>query len=104
MSKCCKCAKWFPHNWLCLKGLSVVFFVFFYITFAYWLVQMGYGIYHWSLISWETLIQITVSYFVITVFCLAMAKILKALHQIKQAVAPCCCNAQADQPAKTQTK
>ena len=36
MSKCCcKYAKWFPHNWLCLKGLAILFLVLFYISVIY---------------------------------------------------------------------
>ncbi len=39
MNDCCKHAKWWPHNWLCLKGLYVFFIVMFYLTLVFTVIQ-----------------------------------------------------------------
>ena len=100
MSKCCKCAKWFPHNWLCLKGLSVVFLVLFYIAFVYGIYQGVLIVRHPALtgkLMWMTLAFYVLSAWATALGFLTIAKILKALRKIKQAVAPCCCEAHTDE-------
>lgn len=99
MSKCCKCAKWFPHNWLCLKGLSVLFLVLFYIAFVYGIYQAVLVIKHPALtgkLMWMALTYYVLSCWGAAVGFLTIAKILKVLRKIKQAVAPCCCEASAE--------
>lgn len=95
MSKCCKYAKWWPHNWLCLKGLSVIFLVLFYLSLAYAVFQ-AYAIFtHPQFVGAE--MWVAVLFYVggdlaAGIGFLTVAKILKALRKIKQAVAPCACS------------
>ena len=92
MSKCYK--KWFPHNWLCLKGLTVVFLVLFYIALAYGIYQAVLILLHPALsgrMMWLSLAFYTLSDLAAALGFLTVAKILTALRKIKQAVAPCCC-------------
>ena len=72
MSKCCKCAKWWPHNWLCLKHLYYVFIILNTIT----PILLG------------------------MIMSLTLAKIIKVLRKIKHAVAPCACAAQPEVTAE----
>lgn len=101
MSKYCKCAKWFPHNWLCLRGLSVIFLILFYIAFLWgiWVAILVFmhpsftGLYMW---------KVAVSYLVhpfwdAALGFLTVAKILKALYKIEHAVAPCCCHGKTEE-------
>lgn len=95
MSKCCcKSAKYFPHNWLCLKGLSVFFLVMFYIAVVYGIYQAVVILAHPSLSMQEkgaALLFYLGSDFAAAIGFLTVAKILRALRAIKKAVAPCCC-------------
>ena len=110
MSKCCcKYAKWFPHNWLCLRGLSYVFIGFFYIAIGFAgvaiyqaiVVFTNPGLYHE-----EALAVVTVNLLgdlAGALTSLTIAKVLGALRAIKNAVAPCTCAAK-EEPAKEETK
>ena len=96
MSKCCKCwTRFLPHNWLCLKGLSILFLVCFYICLAFAIfmaVQIGKHPMITGAEKWMALAFYVGQSLAAAVGCLTMAKILKALGKIKQAVAPCCCH------------
>ncbi len=100
MSKCCKCAKWFPHNWLCLKGLSVVFLVLFYIAFVFGIYQAILVFKHPAFTG--RMMYITAGLYLLTDWATALgfltvAKILTALRKIKHAVAPCCCDGHTEE-------
>ncbi len=90
----CKKNKWWPHNWLCLKGLYWVFVVLFYLTIAY----MIYAIYTISaspmLAGADKIMMLTniiLGDLIAMLGFLTVAAILKALHKIVKSVAPCCC-------------
>ena len=129
MSKCSKGACWtrfLPHNWLCLKGLSRAFLVLFYLSLLLSLGIAGYLCSHiWDvfyayltpasnseLLStpglWEAwgviLLQVAAIEIPTALMLLAYSKGLKALAKIKQAVAPCCCQEEAEKPAKKSKK
>lgn len=98
MSSCCKGKCWckfLPHNWLCLKGLYVLFLVCFYICLIF-AVYMAFQISLHPMITgsemWVALAYYVGQSLAACVFCLTMSKILKALRKIKEAVAPCCCH------------
>ncbi len=107
MSKCCKCwTKFLPHNWLCLKGLYVVFIVLFYLTlamalyvganlFAYF-YQYNQGAL-WATLTtgamWGALAVAWAQILGGALVLLTVAKALKALRKVEHAVAPCCCQA-----------
>ncbi|MBR4356114.1 MAG: hypothetical protein IKP96_06100 [Elusimicrobiaceae bacterium] len=94
MSNCCKCTKWFPHNWLCLKGLSIVFVVLFYLAVAFAIYQAIAIIAHPGLtgsMMWMALVGYVLTDLAAALGFLTVAKILTAIHKIKKAVAPCCC-------------
>lgn len=94
MSKCCKCGKWWPHNWVCLKGLHIFFTVMFYIALVYAVVQAIAVIRHplitgaemWAAVAFYVLSDLGAA-----VVFLTISKILGALRKIKKAVSPCCC-------------
>ena len=94
MNDCCKHAKWWPHNWLCLKGLYIFFIVLFYLTLVFALIQ-DYQIFTYPLLTgkamWGEALRATISNLFIAIALLTVAKMLKALRKIKKAVAPCCC-------------
>lgn len=103
MSKCCKYAKWYPHNWLCLKGLSIVFIVLFYLTLAHLIYQAISILTHPAFTGstmWMILLGYTLSEAGVAIGFLTVAKILQALRKIKQAVAPCCCETKATEEGK----
>ena len=108
MSKCCKCAKWWPHNWLCLKGLSVIFLALFYLALVYAVFQ-AYAIFtHPQLTGsemWLAAAFYVASDLAAAVGFLTVAKILKAVRKIKKAVAPCGCSvteaAEEEAPAES---
>lgn len=87
MSKCCKCAKWWPHNWLCLKGLSVIFLALFYLALVYAVFQ-AYAIFtHPQLAGsemWLAAAFYVASDLAAAVGFLTVAKILKAVRKIKK--------------------
>ena len=97
---CCKYAKWFPHNWLCLKGLSYVFLGIFYITFLMGLYQairvLAYP-FPDPAMKWGLLFNILILFWGIALSSLTTAKVLKAIRKIKEAVAPCCCEAKKEE-------
>ena len=121
MSNCCcknKCwMRFLPHNWLCLKGLSVLFVILFYILLILWLVQVCFvifsGIPAMRLAGatnrvifgalWEQAPTILTPVVYMIVF-LSVSKILKALHKIIHAVAPCCEQKQIAQETQEETK
>jgi hypothetical protein len=84
-----------PHNWLCLKGLYVLFIVLFYLTLVFTIYQ-DVQIFRYPLISgsqmWMAVVFATLSNIGIALAFLTIAKILNALHKIKTAVAPCGCS------------
>ena len=103
MSKCCcKYAKWFPHNWLCLKGLSFLFVGFFYIAIGFAIYQ-AIAIFTYPAFSREEMWAMAAVYvlgdLMAAVAFLTIAKVLGALRKIKEAVAPCGC-AHNEQPAQ----
>ena len=113
MSKCCKYAKWWPHNWLCLKGLSIFFTVLFYILLAFAIFmccQIIPAFFNPLFPKGNVFVLFTI-YVLGSIagafYFLAVAKILKALGKIKHAVAPCCCDQEPKAekaPAKTEEK
>jgi hypothetical protein len=110
MNDCCKHAKWWPHNWLCLKGLYVFFIVMFYLTLVVLLVQ-DWNVFHYPLWAskqemWMQAVNTTLNNLAMAIAFLTIAKILKALRKIKKAVAPCCCEkgAQEEKAAKKEDK
>lgn len=94
MNDCCKHAKWWPHNWLCLKGLYVFFTVMFYLTLVFTVVQ-AYQVFAHPMITgkemWMLVVNNLINNLSVAIGLLTIAKILKALRLIKKAVAPCCC-------------
>ena len=127
MSKCKgKCwSKFLPHNWLCLKGLSIAFLVLFYITliagiviavilcgrvwdmFAAYLQVGGKELLsNGSLwMAWGAMLSQVILLTVPLMFVwLAFSKICKALAKIKHAVAPCCCNEEKAKETKKEAK
>jgi len=86
-----------PHNWLCLKGLYILFLVLFYLALAF-VVFQDVQIARHPLISgkqmWLALALATIGNLGIAVGILTVAKILQALYKIKKAVAPCNCEQQ----------
>ena len=100
MSKCCKYAKWFPHNWLCLKGLSYTFVGIFYVAFLlgiYQAIQILLYPFPVTSMKWGVLLNVLLIFWGGALLSLTIAKMLKALHKIKQAVAPCCCENHAEE-------
>jgi hypothetical protein len=107
--------RFLPHNWLCLKGLSITFLVLFYALLILWLIQFGFllfqGIPAMRLAGasykdivvalWGQMPSIVMPV-ILMLFFLTLSKILKALRKIVHAVAPCGCAreqiAQEEQP------
>ena len=110
MSKCHTYMKWFPHNWLCLRGLSFLFLGLFYLAFGFAIYQAIAIFAHPGLTGAE--MWVTVAYYVLSdlaaaIGFLTLAKVLGALYKIKKAVAPCCCGAEektVQEPAQEETK
>lgn len=94
MNDCCKHAKWWPHNWLCLKGLYVFFIVVFYLTLAMMIWQL-WQVFTYPLLTgkamWLQAVSTAINNLAVAIAFLTVAKMLKALRKIKKAVAPCCC-------------
>lgn len=105
MSKCCcKYAKWFPHNWLCLRGLYFLFLGLFYLAFCYSIYQAVVIFAHPTITGaemWTMVAYYVLSDWAAAICFLTLAKVLKVLRKIKQAVAPCGCSAQ-EETAKTE--
>ena len=112
--KCCNkgaCwCKYLPHNWLCLKGLYVVFIVLFYVALAF-AVYMTVQIASYPMLSgrdmWMVLGTVLAQILAGALGLLTIAKVLKVLAKIKHAVAPCCCQEEAkaeEKPAKKEAK
>ena len=101
MSKCsCKCAKWFPHNWLCLRGLAVIFLVLFYIAFVFGIYQATLVFMHPAFtgkVMWITAGLYLLGDWAAALGLLTVAKILKVLYKIEHAVAPCCCSGKTEE-------
>lgn len=115
---CCKQKCWMrflPHNWLCLKGLSITFLVLFYALLILWLVQFGFVIFSAipamrlagatsrdiAAALWAQMPSILTPV-ILMLFFLAMSKILKVLRKIVHVVAPCECH--REQIAQEETK
>ncbi|MBR4592103.1 MAG: hypothetical protein IKO35_02735 [Elusimicrobiaceae bacterium] len=107
MSKCCKYAKWFPHNWLCLKGLSIVFLVLFYLTLIHTVYQtisiVTYPAWPNASTMWKVLTFYVLSELGVALGFLTLNKVLTALRKIKQAVAPCCCEGHTEETHSEET-
>lgn len=108
--KCCKGKCWckfLPHNWLCLKGLSVLFIVAFYVAIVF-AIYMAFQIGTHPMITgsemWAALAYYVGQTLAAAVFCLTVSKILNALAKIKHAVAPCCCHEEKPEEVKEKTK
>ncbi|MGB2578865.1 hypothetical protein AAIR98_000784 [Elusimicrobium simillimum] len=95
---CCKFKKFFPHNWLKLKGLSVLFTILFYaaiIGFIYMCVQ-SFTVVKYAKIGLVSpdnvppVLMLTVSAFLSSVFFLTFAKVTKALAKIKHILKASC--------------
>lgn len=106
MSKSCKGKCWckfLPHNWLCLKGLSVLFVVCFYICLVF-AIYIACQICMHPMITgtemWAALGVYVGQMLAAAVFCLTMSKILMALCKIKHAVAPCGCETEKKEKSK----
>lgn len=103
MSNCCKCAKWWPHNWICLKGLSVLFTVLFYLCLAFSIymiiaictnpVLRGSGAGNMVAYMIYNVLPVLFS----AVAFLTTAKVLNVLRKIKKAVSPCCCEVEHEE-------
>jgi hypothetical protein len=120
MSNCCKqkcCLRFLPHNWLCLKGLSISFLVLFYILLILWLVQVGFIVFSGipalrlaGASSRDILVALwgqapsLITPLVLMLVFLAMSKILKALRKIVHAVAPCQCHQEVAQEEQEEVK
>ena len=112
MSECCKGKCWtkfLPHNWLCLKGLYVLFVLAFYVCVLFAL-YMAYIISTNPMVTgadmWTALVFYVGRALVTAVVCLTLSKIIKALCKIKKAVVPCCCetNKPAEEKKTKKTK
>jgi len=104
MSKCCKCGKWWPHNWLCLKGLYVIFTALFYLSLAYAVLQAVTILRHPALTGgemWATLGFYVVSDLAAAIGFLTVSKVLKAVRKIKKALQPCRCENESDNHIQT---
>ena len=106
MSNCCKGKCWtkfLPHNWLCLKGLYFTFIALFYIALAF-AIYMAIQILTFPMISgkemWIALGVVLAQVLGTALALLTVAKVLKALAKIKNAVAPCCCNEEKKEEVK----
>ena len=97
MSKYCQYAKWFPHNWLCLRGLSYVFIALFYLTVVYGIYQVIVVLKNFGTMAWQPALMFMLSDLLVAVICLTVAKMLGALRKIKHAVAPCCCESKKEE-------
>lgn len=103
MNDCCKHAKWWPHNWLCLKGLYVFFIVMFYLTLIFMVIQTWRVFTHPFITGkemWLIVLNNLINNVAVAVALLTVAKMLKALRKIKKAVAPCCCEKGAKEEKK----
>lgn len=92
--------KWWPHNWLCLKGLYWIFVALFYLTIAYTvyaIYQIGVSPMLAGADKTMMLLSVLINNLSIMLGFLTIAAILKALRKIKKAVAPCCCEAQKEE-------
>ncbi len=102
-----KCCCWFPHNWLCLKGLYWTFVTLFYLTIAY-TIYVVYAISTTPMLSgaayWESLVSLLLNAFSIMLGFLTIAGILKALRKIVHAVAPCSCQKEEKEKAAASKK
>ena len=93
-NKCC----WWPHNWLCLKGLYWVFVAFFYLAIVYTLYVAYMMITNPMLTGvafWESFLSFLINAVSLMIGFLTVAAVLKALRKIVHAVAPCCCQTEA---------
>ena len=103
MSTCRKCTKWFPHNWLCLKGLAIIFLVMFYLAFIGGFWQTVLVIKHPAItgsLMYKVIAYYLLSYWGAAIGFLTIAKILQALREFK----PCRCGEkhanEKEEPAK----
>ena len=88
---CC----WWPHNWICLRGLYWIFVVLFYLTLAvtlYWVYALSTTPMLSGAAYWQNLLSLLLNSFSMMLGFLTIACILKALRKIDHAVAPCCCH------------
>ncbi len=89
--KCC----WFPHNWLCLRGLYWIFIALFYITIGftlYWVYMLSTTPMLTGAAYWQNLVSLLINSGSMMLGFLTVAAVLKALRKVVHAVAPCCCH------------
>lgn len=93
----CKYAKFWPHNWFCLKGLYWIFVALFYISViaaVYFTVQLCRIPSEMYAATGQSKLIAVMNYLIPTLLgalgFISMAKVFKALRKIKKAVAPCC--------------
>ena len=90
-----KWCRWFPHNWVCLRGLYWIFITLFYIVFVYTLYAI-YAISTEPMLKgaafWGYLFSVLLNMLGIMLSLITVATVLKALRKIVHAVAPCCCH------------
>lgn len=98
MSNCCKCGKWWPHNWLCLKSLYWVFIALFYLTLVsavYFLISamlVPAGVFeNAGQNKWFFILNTVTPILLGTIMSLTIAKMIKVLRFMKQALTPCAC-------------
>jgi hypothetical protein len=101
MSNCCKCGKWWPHNWLCLKSLYWVFIALFYLTLVsavYFLISamlVPAGVFeNAGQNKWFFILNTVTPILLGTIMSLTIAKMIKVLRFMKQALTPCACEAE----------
>ena len=94
-NKCC----WWPHNWLCLRGLYWTFVALFYFAIAYTIYIAYLMVRSPMLIGqdfWIALVSMLFNALGVLLGLLTITVILKSLRKIVHAVAPCCCHEQAE--------
>ena len=101
MSNCCKCGKWWPHNWLCLKSLYWVVIALFYLTLVsavYFLISamlVPAGVFeNAGQNKWFFILNTVTPILLGTIMSLTIAKMIKVLRFMKQALTPCACEAE----------
>ena len=96
MAKCCKYAKFLPHNWFCLPVLSIIFSVLFYVIVIYACTEV-YGVMKNTSLGYmpqgqskEIIINILINRVTMALLVVMFAQITKALFKIKRMVKHAC--------------
>lgn len=95
--KVCKILKYFPHNWLNLRVLSVIFGLGFYALIIFLITRYVkiYDAYSIGLIqnssqAWDAVLGDTIGIGLYAITLVTFSHITCALAKIKKAAAPCC--------------